>query len=1373
MANENEIEFTVRVKNAGLGELANDVAKVEDSTKELGSAATAAGTGLDKLGDAAGQAGGGLDQLAAAEDKAQANSAELGSSAATTAQEVDGVGQAAAQAGGGLQQLAAAEGQARQQAADLGAGSSAAGQAVAELGADAQQAQGGIGRLTTAEAQAEAQAHALGTGSQAASKGLADVGQASDKAGSELAELATSVDAKTRAIKAGLQVDQSEIELQRQHLVLAREEQQGRLQTAQALGDQAAAIQAQNRLRQIESDQLALTARGLRAEATAVAQVAQARREQLSALGPLTQAQSQELQAADNTARALRVQSAATDQAAQRARELGAASETAAAGQVKMGNELAQATQMLTRFAAGLGVVLSVKEVGQIADQFNNLQSRIKLVTGEGDNFTRSWQGVTEVALRTHSALEDTGVLFTRLAQAGKDAGLSTAQASAQSLALTETINQAIQLSGAGAQASSAAITQLVQGLQGGALRGDEFNSVMEQSPRLARALADGLGVTTGELRKMAEAGLLTSDTVIKALKGQSQTVAGEFAKLPPTVGRALQDLSTQWTLYVGETDKATGSSALAAKGIEALANNLRTVAGLLIDAGQAVAAFTALRLAQHFLGIGAAAQGAATATTGSTAATAANTAATVQNTVAIVANAATKVANTAATSANATANAAAASSANRFAGAFSGLGAQVRAASGAVSAGTGVLGRFAGMLGGLPTFVLVAIAANFKDIGTWIGESAAKLAGYKDRTEELVRAEKLQADIAKEAAADRERLAVSIQAAIDRTFDLSKAARASVAEFEQLTKEGNSTAEALKKATDSFDLTKVQGIRDFSAVLEKLSADGKITATELQAAWAQALNGKDLADFEVKARLAFGAAQAEAEKAAVAVQAAIARGVSGDEFTALKAKSEAAFAVLTRESSRAAQLMDSLLREAVRRTGLEFDQLQGKIGAASRSAINDVEAIVNGLDSLKAQGVDTGRVLVASLSKAIETTDGQAAIDNLRGRIEQLRKVLGDKITDGLLDQAREKANELKDAMDKATPAINSVREAMKQLGITSDESLKKTATNAKDAYDTLTASGTASARELGEGFKKAAEAAIAANKGIAPAWVEGQAAVRGFEVVIDSAGKSTLKLRDSLADVANSSNRAAGSMVKDWTGVGSSINVASRALQEYQQRMAEKYGRPGEGDKGLFESGRRSTRGEELSPGVQEVGTGGYQFRNKDGMTSDAKGNVQQQWVWTRAAIIDYLKQAGMDELLAERLAAQFVQPDGSVPYVASEAQKKWGGPSSTLAEALGKMVDYYQYGNGKSEANTMLEYERNKNKTPSTSPSPAPSPTPSPAPAPGTGGATYVNNITINGAGDWGVVRGTTRHVDAQSAQTEIDLLRDLAQAKGAAI
>lgn len=700
---------------------------------------------------------------------------------------------------------------------------------------------------------------------------------------------------------------------------------------------------------------------------------------------------------------------------------------------------ISQQMGRLQSFIAGLAGLQGLKsmatDLAQTADQVNNLQARLKLVTGEGKAFGEAWAGVQGVALRTNSALEETATLFSRLAQAGKDAGQSSSDATASALALTETINQAIQLSGASAQASSAAITQLVQGLQGGVLRGDEFNSIMEQSPRLARALADGLSVTTGELRKMAEAGLLTSETVIGALKGQSDTVAAEFGKLPPTVGRALQNLSTQWQVYVADTDKATGASVAAATAINGLANNLTAIAGLLIDAGQAAAGFVALRLAQQFLGIGAAAQQAAAA---------------------VAANNAQMVA--------------------------TGAAANV-AAVGA--------GRFASILASLRTFTLIGLAVNFKDVGTWIGEAAAKLAGYKDRTDELARAEKLALDIAKESAADRARLAAATQAAIDKQFELSKAASMSVAEFEKLTKEGHSAADALKKASESFDLSKVQGVRDFAALLDKLAAGGKLAAGEFEAAWAKALNGKDLAQFEVLARAAFSGA--------------------------------------AREGERIAQVMDSVLQEAVRRTGLEFGQLQGRIGTASRSAINDLETLIAGVDKLKEQGIDAGRALSASFVKAIDTADGQQALEVLRTKIEQVRSVLGDKLADGLLDQAKEKADALKDALDKATPGINSVREAMKQLGITSDAELKKVAESAKAAYDTLSQSGGASARELSEGFRKAAEAAIAANNGIAPAWVEAAAALRGFDIELNNAGKSSLRLKDATNQAADAHNRAA----------------------------------------------------------------------------------------------------------------------------------------------------------------------------------------------------------------------------------------------------
>jgi len=95
-----------------------------------------------------------------------------------------------------------------------------------------------------------------------------------------------------------------------------------------------------------------------------------------------------------------------------------------------------------------------------------------------------------------------------------------------------------------------------------------------------------------------------------------------------------------------------------------------------------------------------------------------------------------------------------------------------------------------------------------------------------------------------------------------------------------------------------------------------------------------------------------------------------------------------------------------------------------------------------------------------------------------------------------------------------------------------------------------------------------------------------------------------------------------------------------------------------------------------------------------DKDGFTLDSNGQRMQQFVWNRASIIDYLKQAGIEDVLAEELAKQFVKPDGTTGYMASAAQLKWGGQYSTLSQALGKMVDYYKYDDaGKSEAENIL--------------------------------------------------------------------------------
>lgn len=460
------------------------------------------------------------------------------------------------------------------------------------------------------------------------------------------------------------------------------------------------------------------------------------------------------------------------------------------------------------------------------------------------------------------------------------------------------------------------------------------------------------------------------------------------------------------------------------------------------------------------------------------------------------------------------------------------------------------------------------------------------------------------------------------------------------------------------------------------------------------------------------------------------------------------------------------------------------FDGLARSIQTGSKAAADAQASISAMAREIEATGKAAAEAKAKVEAKAQADQAAKVAATEHADSVRKLREEYASLVQNGDLQGAAEKLQQLNKAMAQTSQSADDmaaqVAAAFQRLGVTSSADLTRQAENAKRDYRTIKDSGTATAEDLAAAFRKSAEAAIAANKGIAPSWVSAEAAARGYRVEVDEAGKTTLVLRDSIEKVADSSSKAGDGMQADWKGVESSVRGADQALADYQRRLQKGAGGGGGGGgKGLFDEGRKSSRGEELGKGVEEIGSSGYQFRNKDGMTSDAKGNVQQQFVWTRSAIIDYLKQAGLEDVVAEELSKQFLNAQGGVDYEASSAQKRWAGKYGTLAEALGKVAEYSKYDEaGKIQAADIVDRAkrdkeiRDRQRNPN---APAPSPTPAPAPGPGTGtgGSTYINNITINGVGDWGMVRGQTRHTDADSAKTEIDLLRSLAQARGAAI
>jgi tape measure domain-containing protein len=531
---------------------------------------------------------------------------------------------------------------------------------------------------------------------------------------------------------------------------------------------------------------------------------------------------------------------------------IGGAAQRAAASAVPAQNAIRDSAQgisnqinLLTKaylaFQGGTALTGAAADLGRIADQYANLQARLQLVVGEGAALQVALQGVEDVALSTHTALDSTATLFAKISDAGKALNIGLDG----SLALTETIAQAMQIGAQSAQASDAAITQLIQGLQSGVIRGDEFNSIMEQAPRLSKAMADGLGVTTGELRKMAEAGQLTSATVIAALQGQARVIEQEFGKLPATIGRALSDLSTSWTVFIGGADEATGASKAAAEVIESLAKNLDLVASALINSGQAWLGWKAYNIVAEFLALRTAVAGAAVATGTATAATVANTTATAANTAAQVANNAARVGGTAAATASA-----------------------------------GAVGKLAAALSLVKGLSLAYLVTNLQDIGEWLGKAAYGFTELAKREKELERETRANAEASKAmAAADAER-AQKARLAADAALGLSVRSKQLVGDFEELIKKGEKAGDAIQKLGKDLDVSSINGIAEAGAALDALARKGKLSADQVRDAWLGALPGKDLRAFEAEANAAFDGTAQGAARLAGALDAVLAEAV-------------------------------------------------------------------------------------------------------------------------------------------------------------------------------------------------------------------------------------------------------------------------------------------------------------------------------------------------------------------------------------------------------------------------------------------------------------------------------------------------------------
>lgn len=250
---------------------------------------------------------------------------------------------------------------------------------------------------------------------------------------------------------------------------------------------------------------------------------------------------------------------------------------------VKTENQAERTGRILKRALAFGAGALGIRELGRYADTFTNIQNRIRTVTDSTAELNTVTEQLFNISQRTRSSFKGTTELYARTALAVRELGISQKQ----TLEFTESLNQAVVLSGANAIEAEAGIIQLAQGLASGAVQGEELRSVLEQIPVVADVIAKEMKVTRGELRKLGSEGKITADIVLNAFKNAREELAERFGGTIPTLSQSFQVLQNSIIRTVGQIDSALGVSSNLSRVVISLAENVDILArGLLTAAG-------------------------------------------------------------------------------------------------------------------------------------------------------------------------------------------------------------------------------------------------------------------------------------------------------------------------------------------------------------------------------------------------------------------------------------------------------------------------------------------------------------------------------------------------------------------------------------------------------------------------------------------------------------------------------------------------------------------------------------------------------------------------------------------------------------------
>ena len=807
------------------------------------------------------------------------------------------------------------------------------------------------------------------------------------------------------------------------------------------------------------------------------------------------------------------------------------------------------AVNTLVGALTALGIGLGIRELAEAADSYTNLSVRIQIATREGGDFSSAMAGVHQVALATNSSLQATGDLFTRLNTVGKEMGMTQQQA----LDLTKTVTQAIQIGGGSAQASEAAVQQFIQAMQGGVLRGEEFNSIMENGYGLAEALAKGLGVTTDELRKMAENGELSSERVIKAVQNQAAQIQETYNQFPTTISNALQKISTQWQILIGEMDQANGSSATVANALSIIADNLGILKVFFDDVAEGIGWF----------------QGKLSEIDPSTIEAIRSTLSAVYDTIKNVISSMAGIAETAWSAFTSTLDAIA-----PLFNAIMGGKEEVSGLTTLFNVFKIALGVVSDATTGLNIALKLLLAGIQFISGGIYALSAAVLdfLGFDDLAAQAQNASDALFRQAEKNGREANRLAL----------ESKSATREAIREIRQTEDEANKERVAeSQKTLNELKLQEEKHKADYKAISdERIQLEQQLheaRKTGNQAAIDQAVKG--LAELDTKEK----AYQAESQKITEAKIKAAQDWVNA-QLTAADGTQKAADAATqkTLQTILAAQglklefdstgktivkAMDDgakategtanaadKARKAATALGLDLDISLNRVSEKFAENGKNVNNFAAGLDDLGVKGKQAGDVTYEAWLKWLETAKSQAEIDMAKAKLQEFGdqgKVSTSQVEQGLIA--------IKLQAQKLPDDIDPVAASFKALGIETRENLKLAAQKALMDFINIRDSGKATAEGVQKAYEKMAGIVAASGDAGVIAAANSAGAGRNLQIQIDETGKASVEAGDKANESLDSMRRSTDRVRDGVKGIEGSVHSATRAIDSAKSSTEE----------------------------------------------------------------------------------------------------------------------------------------------------------------------------------------------------------------------